>query len=409
MIYSLEELNMRRLTDDEFKDVLKNRTDKVFANGPYHGMNNYMNFICNIGHKFPAIAGNVIERGNCPVCSGRVVVAGYNDLWTVRPDVAILLKNPDDGYKYTEHSNQKTDFVCQNCGKILNKAINKVSERGLSCDRCSDGISYPNKFIRNLLNQIDIDYVPEYHFCNSKYSYDIFIEKFNMIIEMHGEQHYTGWCNDQSDLVRIIKNDMNKEKFALSSGVDKYIVIDSRISDVDFLRTNILNSELAKIFNLTAVDWNKCDINARKSLFMEFVYLFNDGVSRNDIMSYLKISDTTMCRWLKQANKSNLLLINDGHFLGGKKKVILLNTKEIFDKVSDASIKYNVNKTQISLVCKHKYKYAGIHPITGEPLVWRYLDEYDENEIIDFISIRINNRTKSKIIPNNTKLIKEVS
>lgn len=66
-------------------------------------------------------------------------------------------------------------------------------------------------------------------------------------------------------------------------------------------------------------------------------------------------------------------------------------------------------KTQIISVCKRKFLYAGIHPNTGEPLVWRYLDEYDPNEKVDFGSIRINNKTKSKIISNNTKLIKEVS
>lgn len=398
---------MRRLTDDEFKDALKNRTDKVFVNGLYHGMNNYMDFICNIGHKFSAISGNILERGTCPVCSGRTVLTGYNDLWTVRPDVARLLKNPEDGYKYTEHSNQKIDFICPECGKVLNKSITKVSERGLSCDRCSDGISYPNKFIRNLLNQIDIDYISEYHFKNNKYSYDVYIEDLSIIIEMHGLQHYEECALTRRTLAEEQENDKLKYEYAKKHGVRYYIVVDSRESNMLYIKNNIINSPLNDIFDLSYVNWSKCDQDSRKSLFIEFVSLFNSGISRNDIMGQLKIGDTTMCRWLRQANSAQLLLINNGHFLGNAKSVILLNTDEIFNKISEAALKYKVNKTQISLVCKHKSLYAGIHPDTGEPLVWRYLDEYNPNEVIDFSSININHRSYTSF--NNTKLIKEVS
>lgn len=339
----------------------------------------------------------------------RRTLIGYNDMWTTRADIAELLKDPNDGYKYTAHANQKTWFICPYCKRELYKDINHVSNRGLSCDRCSDGISYPNKFIRNLLKQLNVNYIPEYNLRPSKYSYDVYIKDINTIIEMHGEQHYTGWCSDQSDLKRIVENDRNKEKFALDYGVQYYIVIDSRISEVDFLSKNILNSDLATIFDLSDIDWNQCDIDSRKSLFVEFVNLFNNGASRNDIMSCLQVGDTTMCRWLKQANKASLLFINNGHFLRGAKSVILLNTNEVFDKIADASRKYNLQKTQIAFVCKHKSLYAGIHPNTGEPLVWRYLEEYDPNEKIDFNSIPINNKTKSKLSINNTKLTKEAS
>jgi hypothetical protein len=400
---------MRKLTDDEFEEELKSRTDKVFIDGPYHGMKNYMNFVCNIGHKFTAIAGNVLERGSCPVCSGRMVLVGYNDLWTVRPDVARLLKNSDDGYKYTEHSNQKTDFICSECGKILNKSVTKVSERGLSCDRCSDGISYPNKFIRNLLNQIGIDYIPEYHFKNNKYSYDVYIKDLSVIIEMHGLQHYEECALTQRTLAEEQENDKLKYEYAKKHGVQYYIVIDSRESSMLYIKNNIISSLLNNIFDLSCVNWSKCDQDSIKSLFIEFIGLFNSGVSRNDIMKQLKIGDTTMCRWLKQANNANLLFINNGHFLGKQRKIVLLNTHEVFDTIADASRKYNVQKTRISSVCKHKSLYAGIHPITGEPLVWRYLDEYDKNEKIDYSSIRINSRNIGKIIPNNTKLTKEAT
>ena len=48
---------------------------------------------------------------------------------------------------------------------------------------------------------------------------------------------------------------------------------------------------------------------------------------------------------------------------------------------------------------------SGIHPDTGEPMVWRYFDQYDPYEVIDFKSL-INPHIN---YANNTKLIKEVS
>lgn len=397
---------MRKKTQDEFELELKILTEgRVTLNGKYEGCSKKADFKCDHGHEFTAFPSNILRRKSCPVCSNKIVLVGFNDISTTRPDIACLLKYKEDGLRYTEHSNSKVWFVCPHCGKELYKDINHVSYRGLSCDRCSDGISYPNKFIRNLLKQLKVDYIPEYNLKSGKYFYDVYIKDINMIIEMHGEQHYTGWCNDSNDLENVVENDNNKRQFASSCGVKYYIVIDSSKSDVEFLSKNILNSKLTDVFDLSNVDWNKCDFDSRKSLFVEFVNLFNNGISRNEIMDLLQVGDTTMCRWLKQANNANLLTINNGHFLRGAKSVILLNTKEIFSTISEASKTYNIQKTQISSVCKRRSLYAGIHPDIGHPMVWRYLDEYDENEVIDFNSIRINSRSNS----NNTKLIKEVS
>jgi DNA-directed RNA polymerase subunit RPC12/RpoP len=393
-----EAIYMKRKTHEEYVLQLANIHPYIDIMETYTTVNKNTAHHCRrCGYDWSPRPSNLLYGKGCPVCAGRIVVMGANDLWTTRPEIAKLLKDPNDGYSVSAHSNIHLWFICPDCGKELFKDVNHVSTRGLSCDRCSDGISYPNKFIRNLLKQLNVDYTPEYNFKPSKYAYDVYISSINTIIEMHGEQHYTGWCGSQSDLDHIIENDKNKKQFALEHGIDRYIVIDSRLSEVEFLSKNILNSDLAIIFDLSVIDWNKCDRDSRKSLFMEFVNLFNQNVSRNDIMSYLQIGDTTMCRWLKQANNSGLLLINNGHFLRGAKSVVLLNTHEIFDKIADASREYNIQKTQIISVCKHKSLYAGIHPITGKPMIWRYLSEYDPDEKIDFNLIRVNSRSKIKI------------
>lgn len=58
------------------------------------------------------------------------------------------------------------------------------------------------------------------------------------------------------------------------------------------------------------------------------------------------------------------------------KKVILLNTLEIFSSRDSASKAYNLHPDSISRCCRGKSKTGGRHPITGERLRWMYYDDY---------------------------------
>jgi len=62
-----------------------------------------------------------------------------------------------------------------------------------------------------------------------------------------------------------------------------------------------------------------------------------------------------------------------------KKSVICLNTKEIFNSISEASIKYKISTGSICNCCKKKINSVK-HPETGEPLKWMYYDEYIEQQ-----------------------------
>lgn len=59
------------------------------------------------------------------------------------------------------------------------------------------------------------------------------------------------------------------------------------------------------------------------------------------------------------------------------KKVICLNTKEVFDTISSAAKSYNLCKTNITEVCSPKYNrtFAGKDK-DGNELKWMYYDEY---------------------------------
>lgn len=60
------------------------------------------------------------------------------------------------------------------------------------------------------------------------------------------------------------------------------------------------------------------------------------------------------------------------------KKIICITTNEIFNSIKEASIKYNINASNITLCCQHKYSKAGKHPETKEPMIWMYYEEYKQ-------------------------------
>ena len=59
-----------------------------------------------------------------------------------------------------------------------------------------------------------------------------------------------------------------------------------------------------------------------------------------------------------------------------KKRVVCLNTGEIFDSIGTAAKWCGLKSLSgISAVCKNKRSTAGKHPITNEPLKWKFFEE----------------------------------
>ena len=75
--------------------------------------------------------------------------------------------------------------------------------------------------------------------------------------------------------------------------------------------------------------------------------------------------------------KSRLSEERKGSSNPNARKVICLNTKQIFQCIKDANIWCG---TEIKLCLYGKRKSAGKHPITGEKLHWMYYDEYLEQQ-----------------------------
>lgn len=302
------------------------------------------------------------------------VVKDKNDLWTTRPEIAKLLLNKDDGYALSKESHKKADFKCPNCGTIIrNKIVRSVSRYGLKCPNCSDGISYPEKFVSCLLDFLKVAYVRDSTLswsCDKRY--DFYIENMSLIIETHGAQHYSLEKAFNKDNARDEAfNDAYKRKLALDNGIKNYVELDCRNSDFNYIKNSILNSELISMFDFDNVDWNQVGQNSLKSKVLEVCDVYNSGIkSTTRIAEILNLDSSTVVDYLIRCADVGLCdYSTDRH-----KQIICVDTGKIYPSlqaVSDAGF----NMSQVSECCHGTAKTCGGYN-------WCLYDEYDPDTYI---------------------------
>lgn len=253
-----------------------------------------------IHHEEHTISESNLKNGSgCAICSRNGFVApNINSIHILRPDIEVFLKHKDDAIKYSPRSGHKLECICPDCGKEYIRSCAKISDYGVPCI-CGDGFSYPEKFVFDVLQQLEINFKPQYYLNDSMFRYDFYLIDYNVILEVNGIQHYKQkWERDE------VENDKNKKDFAFSCGFtdNNYIILDCRESSLDFIKTSLLNSKLNEIFNFDNINFVKSAEFATSNLAKTASELWNNGNSVKDISENLKLHKHTIIAYLKQGN-----------------------------------------------------------------------------------------------------------
>lgn len=244
-------------------------------------------------------------------CAGSIKCNQCNKIGVTNPELIKFLVNKEDAYKYSiGSSTEKVLMKCPDCGCEKLIRIPDLIKDGLGCPKCSDGISYPEKFLFNVLEQLlDNNFIPQLSRANFKwcknFRYDFYINKTNTIIETHGVQHYEEKPN-WGTLEDTQKNDKQKEQLAKNNNISNYIVIDCRESDMGWIKNNILQSALPILldFKEDDINWLECHEYACKSLVKEICQEWSNGNKNiNKIAEKYKISIRTIGRYLKSGEE----------------------------------------------------------------------------------------------------------
>jgi hypothetical protein len=159
-----------------------------------------------------------------------------------------------------------------------------------------------------------------------------------------------------------ITNDNFKRSTAYDNKIINYIEVDCRKSELDWIKNNILKSELTKLINLRDIDWNECAELSYRSLLKKACDLWNSGIkSTVKIGQLLRLDRSTIIRYLKKGEKIGLCNYNskeemkksaDANRIKGQKPIICIETGETFNSIAECRRALNIlSSGNISAVC----------------------------------------------------------
>ena len=385
---------LKKHTDDfrlEVGEIIKNdKMDIMIINREYRKDNKGVNrkwykYKCNKCPNEDWIEeSNLLSGRGCNVCCypSKKVLIGYNDLNTTNPEIVKYFLNEDDAYKYSNGSGKRIKVKCPDCGCIKEIAIYDLIDRGFSCKKCSHSKSYSEKFMTSLLEQLSMDFIPEYspEWLNGR-RFDFYIPLMQLIIEMDGAIGHGYKDNLRNGTTKEELKEIDKWKDEQASIHNlKVIRINCNYNCVknrfNYIKTNVLNSELNNLLNLNNINWDEVEKFSTANIIKMVCDKKNENpnITTNELMKIFKLSRTTILEYLKIGDSNGWCKFNpqsyrmkpvkvfkNDEFLGiyESAKFISENSEDIFGIKLTASSIGKVCRNEMSTYLGFKFEYVG--------------------------------------------------
>ena len=392
-----------RLTDEDVVKRLEENNIRAIPISPYTGIKDKITFQCmdDPTHIWDETLSNIVNSDGCPICHKRrqkKPKSVEKSLWGTHPEVAALLENPEDGYTHTYGSKCKVPFICPHCGARKIAAITDIVHDGFSCRVChSTSDSYPNRFMIAMLDELGIEYIPEYSpdwLGQMRYDFYFIINQKEYIIEMDGFFHFNDLYYRQDD------HDEIKNRLAEEHGI-KLIRIncnyDSIVSRFNYIKNNIIESELSDIFDLSLIDFHRVEIYADIPYVKIAANYWNDGIKTcRELQPLLprKLNLHTVRTLIRHASELNLIsesvdeinqiFKDEGYAVVAKKfserqrkkfgGIVCNETGKWYPTLKEAAEDVGLSISAISLCVLGKRPFSGKLP-DGTKLTWRRATE----------------------------------
>lgn len=260
---------------------------------------------------------------------------------------------------------------CVNCGYEYEIPPDRLIQTP-TCQNCGDSISYPNKYIRAFMKQVNVDYFEfEYSptWANNK-RYDVYFEKEGKkyIIEMDGQQHYRDCFYGRVENQR--KNDKLKNELAENNGIT---LIRINCMKVHKIKDYMIESKLNEIFDLSKINFDECTQFAFNNLMYLVcnTYKTDKKITVAQLADKFNISKDSVRRYLKAGNDGNLCIYNteeskerthnfrkeqymNSNEINFENGIICVETNQFYKSISYASKILGVHTNAISRCVKNK-------------------------------------------------------
>lgn len=238
------------------------------------------------------------------------IISKYNDKIKILSQIKIT---------YYNVSHRGYLVKCLDCGYEYKTREDKIS----TCPVCGERTSYSERYFYSILKQANVNFIPqkEFSWLPNRW-YDVYLPEYNIVIEIHGEQHYSPTKMNPKETpeeiyTRNLEVDQIKQLAALKNGLLFY-VIDARNKNNIYPKA----VHICDFIDFRLVRKSECERFANYKKIYKECDLWNQGFSIDDICKKLNESKTVvqsklrignncnMCYYSKQLNMSNHQVIN---------------------------------------------------------------------------------------------------
>lgn len=145
-------------------------------------------WICTEGHEWQATVASRSQGGGCPICSGKKVLKGYNDLASVLPELAAQWHRTKNGAltpdRVTKGSSKKVWWQCDKGHEW--QAVISSRSAGRGCPQCNPSTSFAEQALYFYISRL---YQAENRYRILKKEADIYLPEFQIAVEHDGPCH----------------------------------------------------------------------------------------------------------------------------------------------------------------------------------------------------------------------------
>lgn len=307
-------------------------------------------------------------------------VCTQNSLSSTHPELIKYFVDVGLADSIKADSSKKVELVCPECNHIKQMTPRfLVKYAGINCGEC--GIfSYPERLVGAYLDYISTSFIRQFKINGYPYLYDFFLPELNLIIETHGIQHYKNaggaWGNN---LTQIQERDKDKERLAKSRGY-KFYAIDARTSEFNFIVEQLKEFSLLILKReLNTKNFQRYFRKVSPISSKQLLHLFEQGESITSIAEFANMSGAGVTYRLRQygVDTGKNKKVRRKFSTKARRKIVCINTREVFESCKEADEFAGTNG--VGNCASGKSHYAGRHPVTSEPLRWKFFEDYIQN------------------------------
>jgi len=201
--------------------------------------------ICPIHGEFEQLANKHINGRGCPNCKGDKFTKSMNTKYS-KIFIDRAKKVHGDKYNYSKVNYKKSSesiiIICQKHGEFKQIPYNHLIGKG--CKLCKN--SHGEVKIENYLCSKNIVFKREKTFidCKNKEAlpFDFYLEKYNLIIEFDGEQHFKpmGYFGGEKKLLYTQQNDKIKNEYCQNNNIRLIRIPYTEVDNIENILTKLI-------------------------------------------------------------------------------------------------------------------------------------------------------------------------